>query len=188
MNNKVQNVLLGVLAVGLVGITVAYAALTQQLRIEGTATVAASNWDIHFESMSAGAATGYATLPEAGKLAIEGNTTTISGNIGTLKAPGDSITYTFNIVNAGDINASITNVTTPTLTCKIGENPETTVCNNLEYSIKYSDGNAISVGDDLAKGATKPVTLTISSKDTSVIASQDVTVTASPMTITYGQK
>ena len=189
MNNKVQNVLLGVLAVGLVGITVAYAALTQQLKIEGTATVKASTWDIHFNNMSNGAATGYATLPEAGKLAIEnGNTTTISGNIGTLKAPGDSITYTFDIVNAGDINASITNVTTPTLTCKIGENPETTVCNNLEYSIKYSDGNAISVGDDLAKGATKPVTLTITSKNTDVIASQDVTVTASPMTITYGQK
>lgn len=29
MNNKVQNILLGVLAVGLIGITVAYAALTQ---------------------------------------------------------------------------------------------------------------------------------------------------------------
>lgn len=44
MNNKVQNVLLGVLAIGLIGITVAYAALTQQLKIEGTAKVASSKW------------------------------------------------------------------------------------------------------------------------------------------------
>lgn len=42
MNNKVQNILLGVLAVGLIGITVAYAALTQQLTINGTAKVAAT--------------------------------------------------------------------------------------------------------------------------------------------------
>ena len=41
MNNKVQNIVLGVLAVALIGITVAYATLTQQLKINGTATVKA---------------------------------------------------------------------------------------------------------------------------------------------------
>ena len=40
MNNKVQNILLGVLAVGLIGITVAYATLSQQLKINGTAKAA----------------------------------------------------------------------------------------------------------------------------------------------------
>lgn len=32
MNNKVQNIVLGVLAVALIGITVAYATLTQHLK------------------------------------------------------------------------------------------------------------------------------------------------------------
>ena len=92
MSNKVQNVLLGVLAVGLIGITVAYAALTQQLKIEGTAKVEASTWDIHFETLE-GAKTGYATLAtDASKLAIQSDTTSMSGNLGTLKAPGDTIT------------------------------------------------------------------------------------------------
>ena len=58
MNNKVQNIVLGVLAVGLIGITVAYASLSQQWTINGTAKVAAATWDIHFESMNAGTATG----------------------------------------------------------------------------------------------------------------------------------
>ena len=43
MNNKVQNIVLGVLAVALIGITVAYATLTQQLKINGTATVKAGS-------------------------------------------------------------------------------------------------------------------------------------------------
>ena len=34
MGSKVQNIILGVLAVGLIGLTVAYALLTQQLKIE----------------------------------------------------------------------------------------------------------------------------------------------------------
>ena len=48
MNNKIQNIVLGVLAVGLIGITIAYASLSQNLTINGTAKVAAATWDVHF--------------------------------------------------------------------------------------------------------------------------------------------
>ena len=105
MNNKVQNVLLGVLAVGLIGITVAYAALTQQLTINGTAKVASTKWDIHFSDKKTGVAEGYAETGDFAKTSA----TTLGGNLGTLKAPGDKITYTFDIENAGDINAIIDN-------------------------------------------------------------------------------
>lgn len=193
MNNKVQNVLLGVLAVGLIGITVAYAALTQQLKIEGTAKVASSTWDIHFDNLKGLAPVGYAT---AGTLAKTGETT-IAGDIGTLKAPGDSITYTFDIVNAGDINAIIDTVTGgQSITCaSANQSVADAVCKDLTYSIKYTDGNAtIAKGDKLAKAAnastptTKNVTLTLTYKSTATtVASEDVTVTANPMTITYVQ-
>ncbi len=193
MNNKVQNVLLGVLAVGLIGITVAYAALTQQLKIEGTAKVASSKWDVHFGTVNPGQATGYAT---AGTLAKTGETT-IAGDIGTLKAPGDSITYTFDIENAGDINAIIDTVTGgQSFTCTSAtKSVADAVCKDLTYSIKYTDGNAtIAKGDQLAKATNtstptkKNVTLTLTYKSTATtLASEDVTVTADPMTITYVQ-
>lgn len=188
MSNKVQNVLLGVLAVGLIGITVAYAALTQQLKIEGTAKVEASTWNIHFESL-VGAQTGYATLAtDASKLAIQSGTTSMSGNLGTLKAPGDTITYTFDIVNAGDINATLGsyNITTPTCTSEDSTNA-TAVCNNLTYTLTYENGDAIQVGDTLNKKTTKKAKLTISSNDTSVIATKDVAVGNINATFVYNQ-
>lgn len=188
MSNKVQNVLLGVLAVGLIGITVAYAALTQQLKIEGTAKVEASTWDIHFETLE-GAPNGYATLAtDAGKLAIQSDTTIISGNLGTLKAPGDSITYTFDIVNAGDINAKLGSINIGTPTCTATDSAVAAkVCGNLTYTLTYENGDTIQVGDTLNKKTTKKAKLVITSKNTDVVASEDVSVDGIDATFLYNQ-
>lgn len=190
MNNKVQNVLLGVLAIGLIGITVAYAALTQQLKIEGTAKVASSKWDVHFGTVSAGNAQGYAT---AGTLAKTGETT-IAGDIGTLKAPGDSITYTFNVKNAGSINAKISSITAPKLTCAPvasggSQTVANNVCANLTYTIEYTSESpkTIAVGNKLTAGASKNITLKIVNSSNATLASEDIAVTASPMIINYAQ-
>ena len=192
MNNKIQNIVLGILAVGLIGLTVAYATLSQNLTINGTAKVAAATWDVHFETMSAGTATGYATIPTSGKLAISG--TTISGNIGTLKAPGDTITYTFNVKNAGSINAKISSITAPKLTCTPAntggsQTVANNVCANLTYTIEYTSESpkTIAVGNTLTSGASKNITLKIVNSSDATLASEDITVTASPMIINYVQ-
>lgn len=192
MNSKVQNILLGVLAVGLIGITVAYATLSQQLTINGTAKVASATWDVHFENMSDGAKVGYAEIATTGKLTASG--TTVSGSFGTLKAPGDSITYTFDVKNAGSINAKITgiNPTTPGKTCAPAttggsSSVATTVCNGITYTIQYTTGGKnLAVGDTLTAGETKQITMKVAKTD-NTLASEDVTVTATPMTITYSQ-
>ena len=192
MNNKVQNILLGVLAVGLIGITVAYATLSQQLKINGTAKVASAKWDVHFANMSTGAKTGYAEIATTGKLTASG--TTVSGSFGTLKAPGDSITYTFDVTNAGSINAKITgiNPTTPGKTCAPAttggsSSAATTVCNGITYTIQYTvGGKNLAVGDTLTACETKQITMKVAKTD-NTLASEDVTVTATPMTITYSQ-
>lgn len=193
MNNKIQNIVLGVLAVGLIGITVAYASLSQNLTINGTAKVAAATWDVHFEGMNAGTATGYATLPTTGKLAASG--TSVSGNIGTLKAPGDTITYTFNVKNAGSINAKISSITAPNLTCAPAtsggsQTVANNVCANLTYTIEYTSESpkTIAVGNTLTAGASKNITLKIvNSSAATTLASEDIAVTASPMIINYVQ-
>ena len=51
MSEKSKNILLGVLIVGLVSMTVAYAALSTSLTINGQATVEATKWDIHFANV-----------------------------------------------------------------------------------------------------------------------------------------
>ena len=193
MNNKIQNIVLGVLAVGLIGITVAYASLSQNLTINGTAKVAAATWDVHFEGMNAGTATGYATLPTTGKLAASG--TSVSGNIGTLKAQGDTITYTFNVKNAGSINAKISSITAPNLTCAPAtsggsQTVANNVCANLTYTIEYTSESpkTIAVGNTLTAGASKNITLKIvNSSAATTLASEDIAVTASPMIINYVQ-
>lgn len=192
MNNKIQNIVLGVLAVGLIGITVAYASLSQNLTINGTAKVAAATWDVHFEGMNAGTATGYATLPTTGKLAASG--TSVSGNIGTLKAPGDTITYTFNVKNAGSINAKISSITAPKLTCAPvasggSQAVANNVCANLTYTIEYTSESpkTIAVGNTLTSGASKNITLKIVNSSNATFASEDIAVTASPMIINYVQ-
>ena len=183
MNNKIQNIVLGVLAVGLIGITVAYASLSQNLTINGTAKVAAATWDVHFEGMNAGTATGYATLPTTGKLAASG--TSVSGNIGTLKAPGDTITYTFNVKNAGSINAKISSITAPKLTCAPvasggSQAVANNVCANLTYTIEYTSESpkTIAVGNTLTSGASKNITLKIVNSSNATLASEDIAVTA----------
>ena len=184
MNSKVQNILLGVLAVGLIGITVAYATLSQQLTINGTAKVASATWDVHFENMSDGAKVGYAEIATTGKLTASG--TTVSGSFGTLKAPGDSITYTFDVKNAGSINAKITgiNPTTPGKTCAPAttggsSSVATTVCNGITYTIQYTTGGKnLAVGDTLTAGETKQITMKVAKTD-NTLASEDVTAVAS---------
>ena len=192
MNNKIQNIVLVVLAVGLIGITIAYASLSQNLTINGTAKVAAATWDVHFEGMNAGTATGYATLPTTGKLAASG--TSVSGNIGTLKAPGDTITYTFNVKNAGSINAKISSITAPKLTCAPvasggSQAVANNVCANLTYTIEYTSESpkTIAVGNTLTSGASKNITLKIVNSSNATLASEDIAVTASPMIINYVQ-
>ena len=191
MGNKVQNVLLGVLAVGLIGITVAYAALSQRLDIQPEATVKASTWDVHFNNVQCtasnlnGTATTAEVLTTADGLTAKGNI--LSGSMGTLKTPGDTITCTFDIVNGGDIDAKITEVpAVPTPTCATDASG---ICSELTYTLTYADASAIKVNDPLNAGDTKTAKIVLTyKKDSTKLTATDVKV--GPMTsyIIYGQK
>lgn len=114
MQEKTKNVLLVVLIVGLVSMTVAYAALTQTLTIESSAKINNTKWDIEI--------TDFAEVPNqtnnvggTSEVTVkEGYTTsgtTISGVEVTFKKPGDVAKFTFNLKNKGDINAKLTSFT-----------------------------------------------------------------------------
>lgn len=188
--NRVRNVVLGVLAVSLIGLTVAYAQLTQRLNINGTAKSKSNTWDIHFENLKS-TVTGNAVLSQDNPLTIVSNSTTISGSVGNLSLPGDSIVYTFDIANKGTISAQLSAdpiISTPE--CSSNDvTGATVVCENVIYTLTYADGSKIKTGDILEKGEKKAAKLTLSLKDSmSAVPSAEVDITNIAAVLNYNQK
>ena len=117
MNNK-KNILLVVLAVGVIAMTVAFAALSTNLRISGTASVPSTSWNIHFQNwaldtnptVTEGGIThqNTAEYPSVDELqmSLKPNVTLVEGLNITLYQPGDYAKYTFDIVNDGTIDGN----------------------------------------------------------------------------------
>ena len=57
MNSRTKNILIGVLLVGIISMTIVYAALSQQLNISGSAKVQSKSesWNIHFQHITTSA-------------------------------------------------------------------------------------------------------------------------------------
>lgn len=114
MQEKTKNVLLVVLIVGLVSMTVAYAALTQTLTIKSSAKINNTKWDIKIDNFAQAAAQPNLNGGTSEATVKEGYTTsgtTIEGLEVTFKKPGDVAKFTFDLKNLGDINAKLTSFT-----------------------------------------------------------------------------
>lgn len=205
-NNKAKNILLLVLVLGLGGMTIAYAMLSQQLNIESTAKVKASSWDIKFANLSTASKQGATNVVTEPTL----TDTLISGLNVELSKPGDSLTYTFDIVNNGDISAKIGTYTLNQINSGIvctgtGDTATTDselVCNNLNYSLTYTNatttaqtgsvieaGTALAADQELNAGKTVNVTMTISlNSDMTTLPSNDVTIDGLDAAVIYQQK
>ena len=127
MSNKNKNILLGVLIVGVLSMTIAFAALSTRLSINGEANVAATSWNVHFQNWSLDTAPtvdghqNTAVYPSIETLttsmALSPNITKVDNLNVTLKQPGDYAKYNFEIINEGSIDAKLSNFTaslTPT--------------------------------------------------------------------------
>ncbi len=95
------------LLVAVLGLTVAFAALSQTLMINGSTTVDTSSWNIYFKIPDK-------NIQNNGDGGLIGtpiiNGTTISNLNFSISKPNDYIIYDFNIVNDGTINAKIDSV------------------------------------------------------------------------------
>ena len=102
MNKKSKNVLLLVVLIAIIGIAVGYAALSQNLVLNGTATVkGASDWNVHFAE---------GTVVDANAFGVTDPTISLAGDklTGTFAAtlePGASVSYRVTVVNEGTIGA-----------------------------------------------------------------------------------
>lgn len=175
------------LIIGVVGITVVFAAIQSTLNITGTAVMQTASWEVKFANLSEPILTGSASVTTPPTLS---NT-----SIGTFNAiitkPGDSVAYTFDVTNTGSINAVIgTYVKAATPTCTgvsatLAVEDAAIVCGALTYTLKYTTGGvAVAQNDTLTAGQTKNMTLTLSYGGES-LPSDDVNITDLNITMIY---
>ena len=160
-SEKTRNIILIVLAVCLIGITVAYATLSQNLNISGVAKVGKTSWNIHFTKVLTPKAEGYA---EGGKATLNSDSTVLTVSEGILKVPGDTITYVFDVINEGDLDAEVETVLTTIDSCKASDDTidVTMYCDKIKYDLVYQDTKeAVKKNDQLLKGESKTLNLII---------------------------
>lgn len=183
------------LMVAVIGLSVGYAAYTENLKVSGAVTARASSnaWNVHFENISAAELGGIANEMVAPDL----TSTIISKFEVNFFAPGDSVSYTFDVVNKGLLNAKLTTFTMGSLSCAPSTNSTATadeansLCNDLTYTLTYADGSEVKVGDTLpiTEGSnTKTLKVTVGWKsDSTVSLSDDVLVTIGVSSFIYTQ-
>ena len=141
-----------VLLIVIAGLTVAFAALSTTLNINGTAYLDAAKWGIRFENLSSPTRVGKATTTGTAKIE-ETKAAEITDMNVSLSIPGDKIVYTVDLVNKGTINAKIDNIEKTVLTQEQQR--------YLTFKVTDKNGYEIKQGDILEKGETKKIAITI---------------------------
>ena len=152
MRNKKRNRIF-LLLILLLGITVGFALLSTTLRINGTAGIGKSSWNIYWDNVDNEDGVS-ATKPTI--TADENNVpkSLVTWNV-TFNEPGEYFEFTVDAVNAGSLDAEILEIVS-----KYGDEviPETPTEQNpspvpsyIKYSVKYADGTTPTLGDILAK-------------------------------------
>lgn len=180
------------LIVAVICLSVAYASLSRNLNITGTADVDKTKWEIGTASDPTGVGNGTvdATLAE-GSLNVS-----ITAN---LKLPGDKYVATVPVKNTGEIAAKLTSITGETASIECNTevaDDKTIVCTNagngnpgVKYTITYGGkeirSDLTGLDTDLAVGATKDIVITVEYDGTATKIPSD-TVTVKLPTITFG--
>ena len=92
---RVKKYTLVSLIIAIIGLTVAFAALSQELNISGSGKVDPALWDIYFDNLSEPTINGKASIGEMASIA---NKTTLNINV-NLAVPNDEVIYTVDLVN-----------------------------------------------------------------------------------------
>ena len=164
---KIRRKILAVAMIALLLISVGYAALETNLRINGTANIAATSWNVYFTNIQT---TEGSVTPTVAPTVSGTNTTQLNYTI-TLNKPGDFYEFTVDVANGGTINAKIADngISNTALT----QTQDTYV----NYTVTYADGTEISAGDKLAKAGTVVNSVAQDVKTVKVRVEYDSTIT-----------
>ena len=210
-NRKIKTLSLVALIVAVLGLGVAFAALSSKLTINGSAKAQAGSWNIHFTKTldMPTETTGDASFTEPTL-----SDTSILGFKATVTKPGDSVTYYFDIVNDGTVDALVEDYVfksgyiecsgknvSENANCKQYDFDDNGTINTLDlrvwrasikYGLYYTDNNnEINAGDEISAGETKHAKLVVeylsSSKYLLPDGMQITSINNTPITIDYVQ-
>ena len=210
-NRKIKTLSLVALIVAVLGLGVAFAALSSQLTINGSAKAQAGSWNIHFAKTldMPTQTTGNASFTEPTL-----SDTSILGFKATVTKPGDSVTYYFDIVNSGTVDALVDNYVFESgyqdcAATRVSDHPEcklydfnsdgvingsdySVIKASIKYGLYYTDNNKeIKSGDTISAGETKHAKLVVeylsSSKYLLPDGVQITSIKNTPITIDFVQ-
>ena len=161
MSSKSKTTLIAVLLIGIVSMTIVYAALSQQLNISGSAKVQAKSqsWNIHFTDITSGSKVvtgGYASTTSSNISYASGNTTATMPAV-TFKAPGDSVSFYFDVLNEGDITGylnTINSIVVPDGTIEQGtlsSVDQTYFKGGIIATLTHADNSSLTLNESITK-------------------------------------
>ncbi len=187
---NLKTILIAVI-VGVLGVTIAYAALSSTLNVtSSTITQNSLNWSVGFIGTSSTATVGgtSSTGRSCGTATITPTSVTI-GNT-TLSKPEDKCIYELTIKNNGGIDASLSSVTptTPASTeCGTASGGKM-VCGNITYTLaSNSTGTVLANNVNLNTGSTMNVYLIVEYTGTELNSSA-VTQSGASFSVVFNQK
>ena len=210
-NRKIKTLSLVALIVAVLGLGVAFAALSSKLTINGSAKAQAGSWNIHFAKTldMPTQTTGNASFTEPTLY-----DTSILGFKATVTKPGDSVTYYFDIVNSGTVDALVDNYVFESgyqdcAATRVSDHPEcklydfnsdgvingsdySVIKASIKYGLYYTDNNKeIIAGDEIRAGETKHAKLVVEYFSGSIFLLPDglqiTSIKNTPITINYVQ-
>ena len=108
--------------------------------------------------------------------------------MGGFSAPEDSVTFTFDVENLGNVDAVLSTIVNGSFNCTgTGEtavSDAAMVCNSIKTSLLYDNGDVVAVNDLLNKGKDRSLKLTLKNMATPV---NKVSVTGFSLVMLYSQ-
>jgi hypothetical protein len=207
-NKGYKIIALVALLLGVVGVTLGYAAFSSTLTVKSTAEVKpdSNTFNVDFSSSSSAVETN-AIVPTLSDATIDGFSATnatidntsdpvISNLKATFTAPGQSVTYNFYSYNAGEFIGYLNSIVfsgEKTCTAKTGTTQSyvDSACTGISLSIKVGSESATTTSvtgitnHTLGIGASEPITVTITYAANSAVVDGDFDVTFPNIVLTY---
>lgn len=151
MSNKKIIITISVLSFVIV-FALAYATLTGQLNILGTANTKKANWKVYFSDISNISHSSTASVNPEPSISQD-SPTTINNYAATFVTSGDYISFEVTVKNDGDYDVKLSDFTIGTPTCTVtGVDPDNSagkVCSKLNYTIRYKNGAQLIKNSDV---------------------------------------
>ena len=188
--NKIFRMALSLALMLVLGVSIAYAALSATLNITfGNVTQNALTWNIAFQGSSAtGTSSGTSSTGlSCGKATISGANVTVADT--TLSKPDDKCTWTLTIKNSGTVAGTLGTIT-PTAPSGVSctNSGASMVCGNITYKLTTdaAGGTLLTTGGTLAANGTRTIYL-VAMYNASGVQGTAITQTGAKFALVYNQ-